>query len=219
MDILKATGTFTNAEQARHFTRQVDALNIQTSTNIIDFFNIITQDPLHWLSSLPKEAQSDDALRKYKTPLNTLLNNTQVKELLGEQQCDNIRKNIQKGYKNNIEQVLKQRNKTMNIPLELKDDTNVVDEDVVSSLDTESDNSSDNDSDHDNTVLNVEELEYENPKDKIKTKDYQEKTIKTLEKKLQDAEIDIKVLKTSLHHLKLENDKVWELVNRLVSKS
>jgi hypothetical protein len=212
MDILKATGLFTNAEQQRHFTRQVDALNIQTSTNITDFFNIITQDPLHWLTSLPKEAQSDDALRKYKTPLNTLLNNTQVKELLGEQQCDNIRRNIQKGYKNNIEQVIKLRNKTMNIPLELKDDTKVVDEDVVSSVDTENDNVSDNDSDHDNTVLNVDELEYENPKDKIKTKDYQDKTIKTLEKKLQDAEIEIKVLKTSLHHITQERDNYLKII-------
>lgn len=212
MDIKKATEMFTNAEHQRHFTRQIDALGVPESSKLIDFFNTITQDPLKWLSSLPKEAQSDDALRKYKTPLNFLLNNTQqVIALLGEQQCDNIRKNIQKGYKKYIDQVLKQRNKTMNIPSKMKDDRNVDNE-------SDSDNNSDNDSEYDDTVLNVDELEYENPKDKIKTSDYQEKTIKSLEKKLQDAEIDIKVLKTSLHHIKQENEFLREIIRNVTAK-
>jgi T5orf172 domain len=212
MDIKKATEMFTNAEHQRHFTRQIDALGVPTSTKLVDFFNNITQDPLRWLSSLPKEAQSDDALRKYKTPLNFLLNNTQqVIALLGEQQCDNIRKNIQKGYKKYIDQVLKQRNKTMNIPSKMKDDRNVDNE-------SESDSDSDNDSDYDDTVLNVDELEYENPKDKIKTSDYKDKIIKTLEKKLQDALTDNKVLKTSVHHLQHEIEFLREVVRNVTAK-
>jgi hypothetical protein len=208
MDIKKASEIFTNAEHQRHFTRQVDALKIQTSTQLNDYFNIITQDPLKWMNSLPKEAQSDDALRKYKTPLNFLLNHSQVKELLGEQSCETIRKSIQKGYKNNIEQVLKQRNKTMNVNIEQhsdKDDA-TIDEDTDSIVDTESE--------PDDGLLKENEIEYKDPK----TNDYQDKNIKSLEKKLQDALTDIKLLQTSLHHTKHENEFLREVLRNVTAK-
>jgi hypothetical protein len=195
MDIQKATTLFNNAEQSRHFTKLIASLNLQSSTNITDFFNIITHNPLQWLNLLPKEAQSDDAFRKYKTPLYTLLNNTEVKQIVGETFCDNTRKLIQKGYKDNIEQVLKLRNNTMNI-------------DINNELDEQETLCDDNSETDITSVLNIDDIEYQNQKT---NDDYQNK-IKNLEEKYKDALTEIKVLQTSLHHISQERDNYLKLL-------
>ncbi len=215
MDIQKATKIFTNAEQCRHFTKQVASLNIQSSTNLTDFFNIITQNPLHWLNSLPKEAQSDDALRKYKTPLNTLLNNTEVKQSLGETFCDDNRKLIQKGYKDNIEQALKLRNNTMNIVINTNNEQNEPETTIDDSV---CDSTIDNDSEPDNTsVLNIDELDYQNPKHKLNT-DYQ-RQYETMKHKYAILEVQHKeqeiYYKSLVQILKDDKDQLMKLLGQL----
>lgn len=70
----------------------------------------------------------------------------------------------------------------------------------------------------DDDVMNLTDVKYEDPKQNTTTNDYQDKTIINLQKQLQDAKFEIKMLQTSLHHLKHENEKVWEILRNLTAK-
>jgi hypothetical protein len=187
----------------KNFKKQINHYQVELTSPLKDYLDFIDIDVLEWLNTSPENYKAESTFYAFKSPINTLLKHKDVIAEYGEQYCTSLAKNISLVFSQNIDSIIKARNNT--IIIEDKSDY------------TESDN--DNDSDHDDTVLNVDELEYENPKDKIKTCDYQDKTIKTLEKKLQDAETNVKVLETSLHYLKLENDKLWELVNRLATRT
>lgn len=126
MDIDKATNLLTNDEQLKTLTDQLQGLKLQPSTNIKDLFTSITQNPLEWLKCLPKHNKTENSLRRYKTPLYTLLNNTQVKEILGAEYCKSTLKQIKQAYNNNINTILEERNKTMSVSLE----TNSVSSDI-----------------------------------------------------------------------------------------
>jgi hypothetical protein len=213
MDIDKATQILTNEEQLKNFTDQVQGLNIQSSTNLTEFFIKITQNPLEWLRSLPEHNKSDNALRRYKTPLNTLLKDTQVKEALGKEFCDTTIKHIQKGYKEHIDEILTQRNKTMCLSIDTHSDTssytehNTITDDDHSETSTEpEDNSS------------IPEPVYEDPKLKKESIDDYTKKLQYLETQLQDALIENKILKTSLHHITRENNRLWEHLDKITSK-
>jgi hypothetical protein len=207
MDIDKATKILTNDEQIKNFTDQVQGLNIQPSTNLKDFFTTITQNPLEWLRSLPEHNKSDNALRRYKTPLNTLLKHTQVKEALGEEFCATTIKHIQNGYKDHINDIITQRNKTMNLSIDTYSDTNshtehntITDDDHSETSTEPEDNSS------------IPEPVYEDPKLKKETIDDYTKKLQYLETQLQDALIENKILKTSLHHITQERDNYLKII-------
>lgn len=220
MDIDKATQILTNEEQLKNFTDQVQGLNIQSSANLTEFFIKITQNPLEWLKSLPEHNKTDNALRRYKTPLNTLLKHTQVKEALGKEFCDTTIKHIQNGYKEHIDEILTQRNKTMNVP-----------------TDTYSDTSSNTDDTEHNTIINdnhsdtstepednssIPDPVYEDPKQRKETNiDYKNK-YDILQQKYQDLTIENKLLQTSFQHykalinmLKEDKEQLMKLLGQL----
>lgn len=213
MDVQQATQLFTNAEQLKHFKDQVKTLNVQPSTNLQDFFNIITQDTLNWLSTLPKGAQKEDALRKYKTPLNTLLNNKQVQEALGQKYCETTRTTIKQGYKDNIDSVIQQRSRTMTLPPDTKNDdtTNNIDEIPTSETcdDTESESEA---------SLALEDIEYQNPKDKTKTIDDYKSMYEKLKQRYEQLEFKHKEQQALLQELRNDKAQMFNLMNKLVSK-
>jgi hypothetical protein len=213
MDIDKATKILTNEEQIKNFTDQVQGLNIQPSTNLKEVFTTITQNPLEWLRSLPEHNKSDNALRRYKTPLNTLLKDTQVKEALGTDFCATTIKHIQNGYKEHINEIVTQRNKTMNVSIDTHSDTNSHTEQNITIDDDHSETSSELD---DNS--SIPEPEYENPKNKKKTVDDYTKRLQYLELQHQEALTKIKILETSLHHLTRENNRLWAHLDKITSK-
>lgn len=118
MDVEKATTILTTDAQVENFGDIIKGLKLQPSTNIKDLFTLITQTPLEWLKCLPKHNKTENSIRRYKTPLYTLLNNTQVKEVLGEDYCKSTLKHIKNAYNNNINTIIEERNKTMSVSLE-----------------------------------------------------------------------------------------------------
>lgn len=211
MDIENATKILTNEEQLKNFTDQVQGLHIQPSTQLKEFFTQITQNPLQWLNSLPEYNKSDNALRRYKTPLNTLLKHTQVKEVLGEDFCSTTIKHIQNGYKEHINEILTQRNKTMNLSIDTHSDTTSHTHDTEHNTIIDDNHSETSTEPEDNS--SIPEPVYEDPKQKQKTIDDYMKQYNDLQNRYQDLNIENKLLQTSLHHYKnlieiLKEDKI-----------
>jgi len=207
MDIDKATKLLTNDEQLKTFTDQLQGLKLQPSTNIQNLFTLITQNPLEWFRSLPKDNKTENSLRRYKTPLYTLLNNTEVKNIFGEEYCKSTLKQIKNAYNNNINTILEERNKTMSVSLE----TNSVASEI-------SDNDSCAETEASEGVgIPIDELVVNTDATKKQSEnnnnplDYQQQ-YETLHKKYTDLCTENKLLETSVHHYKalieiLKNDK------------
>lgn len=107
--------TLPNAQQIKYFLTQFQILNNANQiTSLKDLFDVIVQDPEKWLSNLPTTTLSESTFGKYKTPLKTLLESSQVIDSLGAEFCDTTYKTLRKGYKQHIDKILK-RNKAMNI--------------------------------------------------------------------------------------------------------
>lgn len=207
MDVEKAITILPNVEQIKHFSQQIQILSVKPSTNLKDLFEVITKDIQTWLSTLPTSAQSKSAFRKYKTPLNTLLENSQVQDILGKEFCDSTYQLLKKGFKQHICDILKQRSQTMDITSDNQSDTKSLQND------NETDDNIDTEPDDNSGFGNPDDLEYENPN---KRKDYSCPSY--LEVKYQEAQSTIQTLQTSVHHLTRENEFLREVIRNITKK-
>ena len=196
-------------EHLSYFTKQLVQFKYEPTTPLSDLLEFINENTIQWLQQLPKTAKSKNTLSKYRTSITTLLNKEQVRENLGTQYCSVLEKKINDTFKNNVDNIVDERNGT----------------NVSTNDDVETSYSDDSDTDSFPDVKTLEvKLDSENNTDEYK------KHIESLNKKYNEIRIKYDNLQELYNKLyddyrsldakysTKENDFLREIVRNLTTK-
>jgi hypothetical protein len=196
-----------------YFKKQIVLFKVEPTSKLKDYLDIINDDPVQWLSSLPDDLTCKSAFHKYKEPIYKLIKHTKLHEDYGENYCVNLMNNIKQAFTINCQDIIDKR-KNSKKPVE------TITLDDNSSSETESD---------DGSELDIDTLE---PTDKTNKKDTQHTQIENnneLTNKiqlLQDKlvmqekyyESIIEYYKTSFNLITNTNEQLMKLLGQIASK-
>lgn len=188
-------GTNSSTLNYNSFKEQLNHFNKDFKSPLKDYLDFIQRDALSWLKALPNHIKDKETFIQYITPLHVLLNNKHIQNAYGKTYCNTLNQQIWQVFINNIKLILYERQEN------------------ITCTHTHTDNSDD-----DNSSLDIDSLEYENPKNRVKTDDDYNKKIQYLEVRLQDEERKVFALQTSVHHLTQEKNNLWEQNKQLINK-
>jgi hypothetical protein len=100
-----------NTDHLKYFKEQTRHFKLEPSSSLKQYFDRIYQDTLTWLQTLPSNAKSKSTFNKYKASVYLLLEQETVVAELGSQYCDTVIKAIKECFKENIDNVVKHREK------------------------------------------------------------------------------------------------------------
>lgn len=98
-----------NTDHIKYFKEQLRHFKIDPSSTLKEYFDFIEQDTLTWLQGLPYNARSKSTFNKYKASVNLLLEHDSIVAEYGEQYCETVIRAIKNCFKENIDNVVKQR--------------------------------------------------------------------------------------------------------------
>jgi len=198
MDIQQAINLL-SGENHKFFKEQVSYFEIDITTPLKEYLDIIDNDVLEWFKSAPKQYTKESTFFKFKSPLHTLLQHKDVVEQYGHTYCNTLSNKITNVFSKHKKDIVK-NDKKINIDKNNEDQTS-----TYASSDTSTEH-------EDKTPLNIDDIVYDDPNQKQATNIDYTKKIHDLEAKLQESTTEIKMLETSVYHYKelievLRNDK------------
>jgi hypothetical protein len=198
MDINTATLLLTNTENIKYFKDQCKHFQRESTSLLTDYFETINADAVAWLRSLPKGVKSKSSFYKYITPLYSLLVNIDVIKACGENLCTSLHTTIKRVFKDNVDRIINERKQHDNAPEKYTDDDeeNSIDLDILEVVDVTYDTEEHND------------LAYTTPNS----------SSQTLQQKYDDLFKEYIRLKALYERAEIELSRVWDLVNKIVSK-
>lgn len=107
MDLKKALSLL-NGEDTTYLNKYVSSNDLDTSVALKQFFDTINEDVVRWLRTVPN-AKSVNTFRKYKKCLISLLDNEEVKQVLGKEYCSSVKTNINKVFHDNVNVIAQER--------------------------------------------------------------------------------------------------------------
>jgi hypothetical protein len=196
MDIHTATSLLTNTENIKYFKDQLRHFQREQTSNLKDYFDLINEDAVKWLNSLPKGVKSKSTFYKYKSPLYFLLEHKDVVDVYGETYCVGVLKNMKQAFKDSIGKIINERKQSNSASV----DDNVTE------------NASECQSDDDASVLDINTLEVVEDVVAIDTNDYK-KQYELMKNKYDRLLFEHNLTKTMLES---QLSIAWRLVDKMV---
>jgi hypothetical protein len=205
MDLRTATSLLSNAENIKYFKDQLRHFQVEQSNSLKEYLDTIKTDGTAWLNSLPKGIKSKSTFHKYKAPIYSLLEHTDVVSVYGENYCSAVLKSMKQAFKESIDDIINHRK---------GNNTSTLDDNATVSTDA-------NECDDEDSSLDLNALEVAEPSNTttsdVVVEDYK-KLYDLLNRKHNDLLNEHIRLKTMLERADSELSRVWGLLNRMVSK-
>ncbi len=200
-DILHCTN---NPLSLKCFTEQYRHFKLSSTTPLKEYFDFINERTLEWLQSHPQSIKSKETFRKYRTPINFLLENPDVQDALGRDYCLMVQKNMKNNCQKHIEEVVESRKQNINLSVvDVR-----VEQEPTSDFELEH-TDEDSESDDGLDISLLEPIDSKHPNQDI---DY-----KTLYEQLKHNLV-VEQLRKDNEQLKKENERLWEVVKLFASK-
>jgi len=196
MDIHTATSLLTNTENIKYFKEQLKHFQREQTSNLKDYFDLINEDAVKWLNSLPKGVKSKSTFHKYKSPLYFLLEHKDVVHVYGESYCVGVLRSMKQAFKDSIDKIINERKQS----------------NCASVDDNVTENASECQSDDEASVIDINTLEVVEAVVPIDTNDYK-KQYELLKNKYDKLQFEYNLTKTMLES---ELSKAWRLLDKMV---
>jgi hypothetical protein len=109
MDTQTATTILKNNEHVKYFKDQLRNFQRAPETSLKDYLDIVNNDAVEWLHSLPKGVKSKSTFHKYKAPLYVLLEHKDIIDAYGYNYCTTVLRNLKQAFKDNIDKIISER--------------------------------------------------------------------------------------------------------------
>lgn len=109
MEVQTATNLLQNSEHVKYFKEQLKHFQRGSETSLKDYLDIINNNAVEWLHSLPKGVKSKSTFHKHKAPLYAILEHKDVIDAYGYNYCTTVLRNLKQAFKNNIDKILNER--------------------------------------------------------------------------------------------------------------
>jgi ribosomal silencing factor RsfS len=195
MDIHTATSLLTNTENIKYFKEQLRHFQREQTSSLKDYLDLISEDVVKWLSSLPKGVKSKSTFHKYKSPLYFLLEHKDTINVYGETYCVGVLRSMKQAFKDSIDKIISERKQS----------------NCASVDDNVTENASECQSD-DESVIDINTLEVVEDVVAIDTNDYK-KEYELMKNKYDRLLFEHNLVKTMLES---QLSIAWRLVDKMV---
>jgi hypothetical protein len=196
MDIHTATSLLTNTENIKYFKEQLRHFQREQTSSLKDYFDLINEDAVNWLSSLPKGVKSKSTFHKYKSPLYFLLEHKDTINVYGETYCVGVLRSMKQAFKDSIDKIINERKQS----------------NCASVDDNVTENASECQSDDEESVIDINTLEVVEDAVTTDKNDYK-KQYELLKNKYDRLLFEHNLVKTMLES---ELSRAWRIVDKMV---
>jgi hypothetical protein len=198
MDIHTATLLLTNGENVKYFKEQLRHFQREQTSSLKEYLDIINDNAVKWLSSLPKGIKSKSTFHKYKAPLYCLLEHKDVIAAYGENYCVGVLRSMKQAFKDSIDSIINERKQP----------------NCVTADDNATESVSECQSDDDGSVLDISNLEVVEAVAPIDSKD-QKLQYELLKNKYDSLLREHSRVKGVLERADSELSRAWGLLNKM----
>ena len=99
-------------ENSRYFTEVYKNFSFKDEQTLKDYLDFIAHEPVEWLRGFPSKLKTKNTFSRPKTILIKLLKMPEIQTSLGAEYVENIRNAVWPAYKNHIDSIIAQRNRT-----------------------------------------------------------------------------------------------------------
>lgn len=194
MDIQQAINLL-SGENHKYFLEQINHFEIDVTTPLKQYLDSIDNDVLAWFKLAPENIKAESTYYKFKSPVQNLLQHKDVVQQNGHIYCNTLYNKIKSVFSKHKQDIVKDEKK-INI-----DENNEHKTNTYASSDTSTEDNS-----------SIPDPVYEDPQQRKETVDDCTKKVKLLDSQLQEALTEIRILKTSIHHITQEKDNYLKLL-------
>jgi hypothetical protein len=109
MEVKTAITLLNNYEHVKYLKDQLKHFQRAQESPLKEYLDIINNNAIEWLQSLPKGVKSKSTFHKYKAPLYVLLEHQDVINAYGYNYCTSVLKNVKQAFKDNIDKIISER--------------------------------------------------------------------------------------------------------------
>jgi hypothetical protein len=109
MEAQTAIALLNNNEHVKYFRDQLKHFQRAPDSALKEYLDIINNNAVEWLHSLPRGVKSKSTFHKYKAPLYVLLEHQDVINAYGFNYCTTVLKNVKQAFKDSIDKIISER--------------------------------------------------------------------------------------------------------------